>query len=85
MITEEEKPDGGSIKIVRPSRWPMPINCARWMRENRLEEISGGEDTITLGVRKLNSRAYVASFNFLGTDQQKQIKVLSGGERNACI
>ena len=42
----------------------------------------GGEDTITLGARKMNSRAYVASFNFLGTDQQKQIKVLSGGERN---
>jgi ATPase subunit of ABC transporter with duplicated ATPase domains len=46
------------------------------------EEISGGEDEITLGSRKMNSRAYCASFNFLGTDQQKKVGVLSGGERN---
>ncbi|CAG0960953.1 partial Energy-dependent translational throttle protein EttA, partial [Anaerolineae bacterium] len=42
----------------------------------------GGEDTVTLGTRKLNSRAYVASFNFLGTDQSKKVGALSGGERN---
>jgi sulfate-transporting ATPase len=46
------------------------------------EEISGGEDTLTLGARKTNSRAYVASFNFLGSDQQKKVGSLSGGERN---
>ena len=50
--------------------------------KNVWEEISGGEDTLTLGTRKLNSRAYVASFNFLGTDQQKKVGALSGGERN---
>jgi ATPase subunit of ABC transporter with duplicated ATPase domains len=46
------------------------------------EEISGGEETIELGGRKRNARAYVASFNFLGSDQQKKVGVLSGGERN---
>jgi len=46
------------------------------------EEISGGQEQLDLGGRKRNSRAYVASFNFLGTDQQKQVKALSGGERN---
>ena len=46
------------------------------------EEISGGQDEITLGGRRRNTRAYVASFNFLGSDQQKKVKDLSGGERN---
>ena len=46
------------------------------------EEISGGQETLTLGNRELNSRAYVASFNFLGADQQKKVGALSGGERN---
>ena len=46
------------------------------------EEISGGEEQLDLGGRKRNSRAYVASFNFLGSDQQKLVKNLSGGERN---
>ena len=46
------------------------------------ECISGGAETILLGSREVNTRAYVAGFNFSGTDQQKQIKILSGGERN---
>jgi ATPase subunit of ABC transporter with duplicated ATPase domains len=46
------------------------------------EEISGGEDQLQVGDRTLNSRAYVASFNFKGTDQQKKVGSLSGGERN---
>ena len=50
--------------------------------KNVWEEISGGEDTLTLGTRKMNSRAYVAGFNFLGSDQQKKVGALSGGERN---
>ena len=83
MITEEEKPDGGSIKIGETVKMAYADQLRALDGEKTVwEEISGGEDTITLGVRKLNSRAYVASFNFLGTDQQKQIKVLSGGERN---
>ena len=55
-----------------------PLNDDR----NVWEEISNGEDELTLGVRKMNSRAYVASFNFAGSDQQKKVGTLSGGERN---
>jgi len=83
MITEKEKPDGGSIKIGETVKMAYADQLRPLDGEKTVwEEISGGEDTITLGARKMNSRAYVASFNFLGTDQQKQIKVLSGGERN---
>ena len=46
------------------------------------EEITGGDETLTLGPRKVNSRAYVTGFNFLGSDQQKKVGDLSGGERN---
>jgi sulfate-transporting ATPase len=84
MITSQEKPDSGSINIgetvklayVDQSRETLDGEKTVW------EEISGGEEQIDLGGRKRNSRAYVASFNFLGSDQQKQVKVLSGGERN---
>jgi len=83
MITEQEKPDGGSIKIGETVKMAYADQLRPLDGEKTVwEEISNGEDTITLGARKMNSRAYVASFNFLGTDQQKQIKVLSGGERN---
>jgi energy-dependent translational throttle protein EttA len=83
MITGQEKPDAGEIKLGETVK----IAYADQFRnldgeKNVWEEISFGEDTITLGARKMNSRAYVASFNFLGTDQQKQVKTLSGGERN---
>jgi len=84
MITSQEKSDSGSINIgetvklayVDQSRETLDGEKTVW------EEISGGEEQIDLGGRKRNSRAYVASFNFLGSDQQKQVKVLSGGERN---
>jgi ATPase subunit of ABC transporter with duplicated ATPase domains len=46
------------------------------------EEISGGDEVVKLGSREMNARAYVAAFNFKGSDQQKQVGVLSGGERN---
>ena len=83
MITEQEKPDSGSIKIGETVKMAYADQLRPLDGEKTVwEEISAGEDTITLGTRKMNSRAYVASFNFLGTDQQKQIKVLSGGERN---
>jgi len=83
MITEQEKPDGGLIKIGETVKMAYADQLRPLDGEKTVwEEISGGEDAITLGARKMNSRAYVASFNFLGTDQQKQIKVLSGGERN---
>ncbi len=83
MITGQERPDKGSIKIGETVKLayadqmrPLDNEKTAW------EEISGGEDEITLGARKMNSRAYCASFNFIGTDQQKKVGVLSGGERN---
>lgn len=84
MITGQEKPDAGQVRLgstvvlsyVDQSRDTLDGEKSIW------EEISGGEDNLTLGERKMNSRAYVASFNFLGSDQQKKVKDLSGGERN---
>lgn len=84
MITGLEKPDSGNIKIgstvklsyVDQSRDSLDPEKSIW------ELISGGEDTVMLGDRQLNSRAYVAQFNFSGPDQQKKVSMLSGGERN---
>jgi len=84
MIIKAENPDSGTFKIgetvklgyVDQSRDTLHADKNVW------EEISGGKDTLTLGNRTLNSRAYVASFNFLGTDQSKKVGALSGGERN---
>jgi ATPase subunit of ABC transporter with duplicated ATPase domains len=84
MITNEEQPDSGSFRIgttvklgyVDQSRDTLDANKNIW------EEISGGNDMIELGKRQVNSRAYVARFNFSGTDQQKRVGLLSGGERN---
>ena len=84
MIIKTEEPDSGTFKIgetvklgyVDQSRDTLHADKNVW------EEISGGQDTLTLGNRTLNSRAYVASFNFLGTDQSKKVGALSGGERN---
>ncbi|MEN3331395.1 MAG: energy-dependent translational throttle protein EttA [Blastocatellia bacterium] len=84
MITEQEQPDSGTIRIgetarlgyVDQSRDTLSANKTIW------EEISGGQDMIELGKRQVNSRAYVARFNFSGTDQQKRVGGLSGGERN---
>src|SRR5215216_4974130 len=83
MITEQEKPDAGTIRkgetvvlaYVDQSRTLNPEKSI-W------EEISGGEDMLKLGPREVNSRAYVARFNFSGSDQQKKVGMLSGGERN---
>jgi ATP-binding cassette ChvD family protein len=84
MITEQEQPDSGTFKIgetvrlayVDQSRETLDANKTIW------EEISGGQDAVKLGAREVNSRAYVARFNFSGSDQQKKIGALSGGERN---
>src|SRR6476619_2434138 len=83
MITEQEPPDAGTIRkgetvvlaYVDQSR-TLDANKSIW------EEISGGEDMLKLGNREVNSRAYVARFNFSGSDQQKKVGMLSGGERN---
>jgi ATP-binding cassette ChvD family protein len=83
MIIGQEQPDAGTIRIgetvhlayADQSR-PLDPEKTVW------EEITNGQETLTLGNRTMNSRAYVASFNFLGTDQQKKVGALSGGERN---
>ena len=84
MITGQEKPDSGTIRIgdtvvmsyVDQSRDTLDGNKSIW------EEVSEGKDTISLGKREVPSRSYVAGFNFKGADQQKRVKDLSGGERN---
>ncbi|HWP66670.1 MAG TPA: energy-dependent translational throttle protein EttA [Candidatus Limnocylindria bacterium] len=85
MITGQEKPDGGTLRIgetvalayVDQSRESLDPNRTLW------EEISdGGREVIMVGKREVNSRAYAATFNFRGADQQKKVGDLSGGERN---
>ena len=84
MITGEEQPDSGSLRVgdtvklgyVNQSRDSLDANKSVW------EEISGGTDVIYLGKRAVPSRAYVGAFNFKGSDQQKKVGILSGGERN---
>jgi len=84
MIVEQETPDGGTLRVgdtvklayVDQSRDTLDGERTVW------EEISDGEETLMLGERKVNSRAYVSRFNFNGSDQQKKVGTLSGGERN---
>ena len=83
MITGQEKPDSGTIVVGDTVKFayvdqnrPLDPNKTIW------QEISGGEELLQLGNREVNSRGYVARFNFSGTDQQKPTGVLSGGERN---
>ncbi len=84
MITEQEKPDAGSIRIgntvklayIDQSRDALDPSKTIW------EMISDGQDIVNIGTRQINSRAYVSRFNFSGTDQQKKVGTLSGGERN---
>jgi energy-dependent translational throttle protein EttA len=83
MITADEKPDSGQIKIGETVQLAY-VDQTRTLDANKSiwEEISGGDDTIKLGNREVNSRAYVGRFNFSGSDQQKKVSMLSGGERN---
>src|SRR5881409_3262315 len=84
MIVGQEKPDGGTLRVgetvklayVDQSRDALDGQRTVW------EAISGGAETIALGGRTVQSRSYVASFNFRGSDQQKRVAELSGGERN---
>jgi ATP-binding cassette ChvD family protein len=84
MITGQERPDAGTLRLgdtvklayVDQSRDTLDGDKTVW------EEVSGGQDQIKLGEHTINSRAYVAGFNFKGTDQQKKVAKLSGGERN---
>jgi energy-dependent translational throttle protein EttA len=84
MIAGQEEPDGGELRIG-PSVQLAYVDQARADLDpaNTVwKEITGGKDRITVGVREIASRAYVASFNFRGGDQQKRVGDLSGGERN---
>jgi ATP-binding cassette ChvD family protein len=84
MITGQEQPDTGALRLgdtvelayVDQSRDALDPDKTVW------EEVSGGVEQIPLGDRTVNSRAYVAGFNFKGTEQQKKVSKLSGGERN---
>jgi sulfate-transporting ATPase len=84
IITGQEQPDAGALRLgetvelayVDQSRDALDPDKTVW------QEISGGEDNIKLGDRTINSRAYTAGFNFKGSDQQKKVAKLSGGERN---
>ena len=83
MITGQEKPDSGTIRIGETVKLAYADQNRTLDPEKTIyEEISGGSDTITLGKRTVNARGYVSSFNFLGADQQKTVGMLSGGERN---
>jgi sulfate-transporting ATPase len=83
MITGKETPDSGSIKIGETVKLAYADQSRTLDPEKSVyEEISQGADFLELGNRKVNARAYCASFNFLGADQQKKVGVLSGGERN---
>jgi sulfate-transporting ATPase len=91
MIVGKEKADSGTITIGETVRLAYVDQDRDTLDPNKTvwEVISGGLDTIRLGKLDVNSRAYVARFNFLGTDQQKKVTALSGGERNrvhlACL
>ena len=83
MITGEEEPDSGNFETGETvklgyvdQKRPLDPQKSIW------EEISGGQDIIKLGNKEMNSRAYVARFNFSGSDQQKKVSEISGGERN---
>jgi energy-dependent translational throttle protein EttA len=87
LITGSEKPDAGDIVVGKTVE-------LSYVDQNRdvlddgatvYEEITGGTDVIQIGRREVNGRAYVASFNFKGSDQQKKVGVLSGGERNRVL
>jgi energy-dependent translational throttle protein EttA len=83
MIVGSEEPDSGSIRIGETVKLAYADQSRTLDPEKTVyEEISQGADTLELGNRKINARAYCASFNFTGSDQQKKVGVLSGGERN---
>lgn len=84
MLAGEEKPDSGSLKVGESARFAYVDQNRAALEPGKTvyELISGGQETIKLGGREMNSRAYCARFNFHGQDQQKKVEVLSGGERN---
>ncbi|SCY68402.1 energy-dependent translational throttle protein EttA [Microvirga guangxiensis] len=84
MITGQEQPDEGSISIGESVKLGYVDQSRDSLDANKTiyEEISGGNEILYLGKREINARAYCGAFNFKGSDQQKKVGVLSGGERN---
>jgi ATP-binding cassette ChvD family protein len=84
MITGQEKPDRGTLQVGETVRLAYVDQSRDSLdpSKNVWQEISGGAEQLQLGTRQMASRAYVASFNFKGSDQQKKVGDLSGGERN---
>ena len=83
LISGTEKPDGGSL-VVGDTVQIAAVDQLRPLDDTKtvFQEVTGGAETIAVGKKEMNSRAYLASFNFRGADQQKKVKDLSGGERN---
>jgi len=83
MITARETPDAGSIRVGETVKLAY-VDQGRELNPDKSiwEEITGGNEQIELGNRMINSRAYVARFNFSGSDQQKKVGTISGGQRN---
>ncbi|MEO8634536.1 MAG: energy-dependent translational throttle protein EttA [Gemmatimonadales bacterium] len=84
MITGQETPDSGQLIVGKTVKYAYVDQSRDALvgDHTAYQEISGGEDEMLFGTRKVNARAYAASFNFRGSDQQKKVKDLSGGERN---
>jgi ATP-binding cassette ChvD family protein len=84
MITGKEKPDSGTFKVGDSVKIAYVDQTRETLDPNKtiFEELSGGQDVIQLGGKEINARQYVSWFNFSGTDQQKKVGALSGGERN---
>jgi ATPase subunit of ABC transporter with duplicated ATPase domains len=84
MITGKEKPDAGSFKVGDTVKIAYVDQSRETLDPNKsiYDELSGGQDVIQLGGREINARQYVSWFNFSGSDQQKKVGTLSGGERN---
>jgi sulfate-transporting ATPase len=84
MITGQQQPDCGSLKIGSTVELGYVDQSRDSLRDDHsvYQEISDGHDTLEIGKRKVNARAYVNRFNFRGSDQEKKVGILSGGERN---
>ena len=84
MIVGEEEPDGGTLRIGETVKIAYVDQSRDTLKGERQvwEEVSDGHDVVTLGKREIPARSYAAAFNFKGSDQQKRVKDLSGGERN---
>ena len=84
MIVGEEQPDGGALTVGETVELSYVNQFRDSLDSNKTvyEEITGGQETLDLGGKAMNGRAYCTRFNFRGTDQQKKVGELSGGERN---